>query len=72
MAALRADRIPLTELGMGVPAVVERIADDDPELLQYFASHGVAHEPWLNWPRAPFLTRDSCGPDAADAGPYSG
>ena len=35
--------ISLTELGMGVAAVVERIADDDPELLQYFASHGVAH-----------------------------
>ena len=35
--------IPLTELGFGVSAVVERIADDDPELLQYFASHGVAH-----------------------------
>ena len=35
--------IPLTELGFGAAAVVERIADDDPELLQYFASHGVAH-----------------------------
>lgn len=35
--------ISLTELGVGVSAVVERIADDDPELLQYFASHGVSH-----------------------------
>src|SRR5690625_5013086 len=35
--------IPLTELGFEVSAVVERISDDDPELLQYFASHGVAH-----------------------------
>lgn len=35
--------ISLTKLGIGVPAVVERIADDDPELLQYFASQGVSH-----------------------------
>jgi len=35
--------IQLTDLGLGVSATVERISDDDPELLQYFASHGVAH-----------------------------
>lgn len=35
--------ISLTKLGVRVPAVVERIADDDPALLQYFASNGVAH-----------------------------
>ena len=35
--------ISLADLGVGVPAVVERISDDNPELLQYFASHGVAH-----------------------------
>lgn len=39
----RLTAIPLTELGFGVSAVVERIADDDPKLLQYFASQGVAH-----------------------------
>lgn len=35
--------ISLGRLGMDTPATVERIADDDPELLQYFASHGVSH-----------------------------
>lgn len=39
----RLTAISLTHLGVGVSASVERISDDDPALLQYFASHGVAH-----------------------------
>lgn len=39
----RLTAISLTNLSVGVPASVERISDDDPGLLQYFASHGVAH-----------------------------
>ena len=35
--------ISLTDLGVGVAASVERISDDDPALLQYFASQGVEH-----------------------------
>ena len=39
----RLKAISLTDLGIGVRASVERISDDDPALLQYFASRGVAH-----------------------------
>lgn len=39
----RLTAISLTNLGVGVSASIERISDDDPALLQYFASHGVAH-----------------------------
>src|SRR5690625_106275 len=39
----RLTAISLTNLGVGVQASVERISDDDPALLQYFASQGVEH-----------------------------
>ncbi len=39
----RLTAISLTDLGVGISASVERISDDDPALLQYFASQGVEH-----------------------------
>ena len=39
----RPDAVLLTELASDQRARVERISDDDPQLLQYFAEHGIGY-----------------------------
>lgn len=39
----RPDAVSLSSLEAGVHARVERISDDDPELLQFFADHGIGY-----------------------------
>lgn len=49
------DAVVLTELEPGARARVERISDDDPNLLQYFAEHGVGYGATVETrPGAPF------------------
>ena len=49
------DAIVLTDLTPGVRARVERISDEDPGLLQYFAEHGVGYGTIIETqPGAPF------------------
>lgn len=37
----RPDAVPLTDVAPGSTVLVERISDDDPELLRFFGEHGI-------------------------------
>lgn len=51
----RPDAVLLTECGASRRARVERISDDDSELLQFFAEHGIGHGTVLEFrPPAPY------------------
>lgn len=65
----RPDAVLLTELASDQRARVERISDDDPQLLQYFAEHGIGYGTILqSRPGAPYsdsvtiVVEDSAAP----------